>query len=58
VQDRPYEKLKGTLWAETNEEIRESLYLTRSMIFDKLKSSKFAVKVINKWGGEEKGWIT
>jgi hypothetical protein len=44
--------------AETNEEIRESLYLTRSMIFDKLKSSKFAVKVINKWGGEEKGWIT
>ena len=48
----PYDKLKRTLRAEIDEAAWSSLYSTVSRPFDKPKTGKFAVKVINHYGDE------
>lgn len=48
----PYEKLRKAMKAEINPEAWESLYRTTSQPFDKPKSGKIAVKVINHYGDE------
>ena len=50
--DEPYEKLKRALRAEVDEAAWSSLYSTVSRPFDKPKSGKIAVKVINHYGDE------
>ncbi len=50
--DEPYDKLKRALRAEINEAAWSSLYSTTSRPFDKPKSGKIAVKVINHYGDE------
>jgi adenine-specific DNA-methyltransferase len=50
--DEPYEKLKRALRADINEEAWSSLYSTVSRPFDKPRSRKIAVKVINHFGDE------
>jgi adenine-specific DNA-methyltransferase len=50
--DEPYEKLKRALRADINEDAWQSLYSTVSRPFDKPKSGKIAVKVINHFGDE------
>jgi adenine-specific DNA-methyltransferase len=50
--DKPYERLKKALRAEINEEAWSSLYSTTSQEFDKPKTGKVAVKVINHYGDE------
>ena len=48
----PYEKLKRALKADIAEAEWEKLYSTESMPFDKPKTGKIAVKVINHYGDE------
>jgi len=48
----PYKSLKTTLKAEIDEEVWESLYNDTSRPFDKPKSGRIAVKVINHLGDE------
>ncbi len=50
--DEPYEKLKRALRADINEDAWQSLYSTVSRPFDKPRSGKIAVKVINHFGEE------
>ncbi|MCL2647111.1 MAG: site-specific DNA-methyltransferase [Phycisphaerales bacterium] len=50
--DQPYEKLKNALRAEVDQAAWSQLYATRSRPFDKPKSGKIAVKVINHYGDE------
>jgi len=50
--DEPYDKLKRALRADINEEAWQSLYSTVSRPFDKPRSGKIAVKVINHFGDE------
>ena len=50
--EEPYDKLKRTLRAEIDEATWSSLYSTVSRPFDKPKTGKFAVKVINHYGDE------
>jgi adenine-specific DNA-methyltransferase len=51
-QNDPYKSLKTTLKAEINEEAWETLHSDTSRPFDKPKSGKIAVKVINHLGDE------
>jgi adenine-specific DNA-methyltransferase len=51
-QNDPYSALKTTLKAEINQEAWESLHSDTSRPFDKPKSGRFAVKVINHLGDE------
>ncbi|OFZ81282.1 MAG: DNA methylase [Bdellovibrionales bacterium RIFOXYD1_FULL_53_11] len=50
--DEPFDKLKRTLRAEIDEAAWSSLYSTVSRPFDKPKTGKIAVKVINHYGDE------
>ena len=50
--DEPYEKLKRALRADIDEAAWSSLYSTISRPFDKPKTGKIAVKVINHYGDE------
>ena len=50
--DEPYEKLKKALRAEINEEAWSAIYSATSQPFDKPKTGKIAVKVINHYGDE------
>ncbi len=50
--DEPYEKLKGALRAEINEDAWTALYSTKSLPFDTPKTKKIAIKVINHYGDE------
>ena len=50
--DDPYAKLKRALRAEIDEAAWSALYSTRSQPFDKPKTGKIAVKVINHYGDE------
>jgi adenine-specific DNA-methyltransferase len=50
--DEPYDKLKRALRADIDEAAWSSLYSTVSRPFDKPKSGKTAVKVINHYGDE------
>ena len=50
--DEPYEKLKRALRADIDEAAWSSLYSTVSRPFDKPKSGKIAIKVINHYGDE------
>ena len=48
----PYDRLKRALRAEIDEAAWSALYSTKSMPFDKPKTGKVAVKVINHYGDE------
>jgi len=50
--DDPYDKLKRALRAEVDEAAWASLYSTTSRPFDRPKTGKIAVKVINHYGDE------
>ncbi len=50
--DEPYEKLQRALRAEVNEDAWQALYSTSSLPFDKPRTGKIAVKVINHYGDE------
>ncbi|MDD4051958.1 MAG: site-specific DNA-methyltransferase [candidate division Zixibacteria bacterium] len=50
--DQPYDRLKRALRAEIDESAWSMLYSAQSNPFDKPKSGKFAVKVINHYGDE------
>ena len=50
--DEPYDKLKRALRAEVDEAAWASLYSTTSRTFDRPKTGKIAVKVINHYGDE------
>ena len=50
--DEPYEKLKRALRAEVDEAAWSALYSTTSRPFDRPKTGKIAVKVINHFGDE------
>jgi len=50
--DNPYDKLKRALRAEIDESAWSALYSTQSYPFEKPKSGKIAVKVINHYGDE------
>jgi adenine-specific DNA-methyltransferase len=50
--DQPYEKLQRALRAEIDESAWSALYSTTSYPFEKPKSGKIAVKVINHYGDE------
>lgn len=50
--DKPYEKLQRALKAEVDEAAWAELYSTKSRPFDKPKTGKIAVKVINHYGDE------
>jgi adenine-specific DNA-methyltransferase len=50
--DDPYDKLKRALRAEVDEAAWSSLYSTSSRPFDRPKTAKIAVKVINHYGDE------
>jgi adenine-specific DNA-methyltransferase len=50
--DDPYEKLKRALRAEVEEGAWSALYGARSRPFEKPKTGKIAVKVINHYGDE------
>jgi adenine-specific DNA-methyltransferase len=50
--DKPYEKLKRAMRAEVDEAAWSSLYSTTSRPFDRPKTGKIAVKVINHYGDE------
>jgi len=50
--DQPYEKLKRALRAEVDESAWQFLYSTVSRPFDRPKTGKVAVKVINHYGDE------
>ncbi len=48
----PYDKLKRALRAEVDEAAWSALYSTKSVPFDKPKTGKVAIKVINHYGDE------
>jgi adenine-specific DNA-methyltransferase len=50
--DEPYEKLKRALRADIDEAAWSSLYSTMSRPFEKPKTGKIAIKVINHYGDE------
>lgn len=50
--DQPYERLRKALKAEVDEAAWSSLYLTVSRPFERPKTGKIAVKVINHYGDE------
>ena len=50
--DEPYEKLKHVLRAEIDESAWSALYSTISYLFEKPKTGKIVVKVINHYGDE------
>lgn len=50
--DEPYDKLKRALRADVDEAAWSSLYSTKSRAFDRPKTGKIAVKVINHYGDE------
>ena len=50
--DEPYEKLKRALRADIDESAWSSLHSTVSRPFDKPKTGKIAIKVINHYGDE------
>lgn len=50
--NQPYEKLQRALRAEVDESAWSALYLTTSYPFEKPKTGKIAVKVINHYGDE------
>ncbi len=50
--DNPYDKLKRALRSEIDESAWSALYSTQSYPFEKPKSGKIAVKVINHYGDE------
>jgi adenine-specific DNA-methyltransferase len=50
--DQPYERLRKALKAEVDEAAWASLYLTVSRPFEKPKTGKIAIKVINHYGDE------
>jgi adenine-specific DNA-methyltransferase len=50
--DEPYEKLKRALRADIDEAAWSALYATTSYPFDRPKTGKIAVKVINHYGDE------
>lgn len=50
--DQPYDRLKRALRAEIDESAWSMLYSAQSSPFDKPKTGKFAVKVIDHYGGE------
>ncbi len=50
--EEPYDKLKRALKAEIDEAAWATLYSTKSRPFDKPKTGKIAVKVINHYGDE------
>ncbi len=50
--DQPYDKLKRALRAEVDEAAWSALYSTTSYPFEKPKTGKIAVKVINHYGDE------
>nr|WP_236691024.1 DNA methyltransferase [Levilinea saccharolytica] len=50
--DQPYEKLKRALRAEVDEAAWSALYATTSYPFEKPRTGKIAVKVINHYGDE------
>jgi adenine-specific DNA-methyltransferase len=50
--DEPYEKLKRALRAEIDEAAWAALNSTKSYPFDKPKTGKIAIKVINHYGDE------
>lgn len=50
--DEPYEKLKKALRAEIDEGAWSQLYSTTSRPFEKPKTGKIAIKVINHYGDE------
>jgi len=50
--DEPYDKLKRALRSDINEAAWAALYSTKSRPFEKPKSGKIAVKVINHYGDE------
>ena len=50
--DEPYEKLKRALRADIDDAVWSSLYSTVSRLFDKMKTVKIAMKVINHYGDE------
>ncbi len=50
--DEPYDKLKRALRAEIDEAAWSALYSTKSIPFDRPKTGKIAVKVINHYGDE------
>jgi adenine-specific DNA-methyltransferase len=50
--DQPYEKLQRALRAEIDESAWAALYSTTSYPFEKPKTGKIAVKVINHYGDE------
>jgi adenine-specific DNA-methyltransferase len=50
--EEPYDKLKRALRAEIDEAAWSALYSTKSIPFDRPKTGKIAVKVINHYGDE------
>jgi len=50
--DKPFERLQRSLRAEINEDAWATLYSTKSRPFDRPKSGKIAIKVINHYGDE------
>lgn len=50
--DEPFKRLQKAMKSEINESSWESLYTTKSRPFDKPKTGKVAVKVINHYGDE------
>lgn len=50
--DQPYDKLKRALRADVDEAAWNTLYSTTSYPFDKPKTGKIAIKVINHYGDE------
>ena len=50
--DQPYERLRKALKAEVDETAWASLYKTVSRPFERPKTGKIAVKVINHYGDE------
>ena len=50
--DEPYDKLRRALRAEVDESAWSALYSTKSRPFDRPKTGKIAVKVINHYGDE------
>jgi adenine-specific DNA-methyltransferase len=51
-EQEPYDRLKRALRAEIDEAAWSALYSTKSIPFDKPKSGKVAIKVINHYGDE------
>jgi adenine-specific DNA-methyltransferase len=50
--DKPYDKLVKSLRSDINSEVLESIYSSTSRPFEKPKTGKIAIKVINHYGDE------